>query len=243
HLMHNYSKLILGALDPVVPPEKMEAGHRAVEEFGALLQDLIDHRRAHPDDGDRGEVLAALIAGEAEAEKLTDVELVQNCIFLLNAGHETTASMVGHGIDILMQNPGELARLKDDPTLIDTAVEEFLRLQSPLQIAHRKTTQDVAFSSATIPAGTFIHLCIAGANRDPEMFENPEGVDIGRKPNPQISFGEGQHVCMGNTLGRIEGRVAIGRFIERFPDMRPAGEKRYHGRAKFRGLETLPIKV
>ncbi|MDP6427801.1 MAG: cytochrome P450 [Rhodospirillales bacterium] len=243
HLMHGYSNLILGALDPIVPPAKMAAGHQAVEEFGALLADLIDHRRKHPGEGERGEVLAALIFGEIDGEKLSDEELVQNCIFLLNAGHETTASMVGHGLATLLENPVELRRLQGDPGLIEPAVEEFLRLQSPLQIGHRKATEDVEFSSATIPAGAFIHLCIAGANRDPEVFDDPENVDIGRDPNPQISFGAGQHVCMGNTLGRIEGRIAIGRFVERFAKMRQAGEKRYHGRAKFRGLKTLPMEV
>jgi cytochrome P450 len=243
NLMNGYSNLILGALDPIVPPEKMAAGHRAVEEFGALMKDLIDHRRDNPGTGTRGEVLAALIFGEQDGEKLSDEELVQNCIFLLNAGHETTASMTGHGLATLLENPGELQRLRDDPTLIEPAVEEFLRLQSPLQIGHRKSVKDVQFSSATIPAGAFIHLCIAGANRDPEIFDDPENVDIGRHPNPQIAFGAGKHICLGNTLGRIEGQIAIGRFVERFPKMRLAGEKRYHGRAKFRGLETLPMAV
>jgi len=243
HLLHPYSNLILGALDPIVPPDKMAAGHKAVEDFGALLLDLINHRRKNPDAGERGEVLAALIFGEEGGEKLTDVELVQNCIFLLNAGHETTASMVTHGLATLLENPGELKRLRDDPGLIEPAVEEFLRLQSPLQIGHRKATEDVEFSSATIPEGAFIHLCIAAANRDPEVFDDPENVDIGRHPNPQISFGSGLHICLGNTLGRIEGQIAIGRFVERFPDMRLTGEKIYHARAKFRGLETLPMAV
>jgi cytochrome P450 len=243
HLLHPYSNLILGALDPIVAPDKMAAGNRAVEDFGALLKELIDHRRKNPDTGTRGEVLAALIFGEQDGEKLSDEELVQNCIFLLNAGHETTASMTGHGLAILLENPGELRRLRDDPTLIEPAVEEFQRLQSPLQIGQRKATKDVEFSSAVIPAGAFIHLCIAGANRDPEVFDDPENVDIGRHPNPQIAFGAGQHICLGNTLGRIEGRIAIGRFVERFANMHQTGAKRYHGRAKFRGLATLPMAV
>jgi len=243
HLMHPYSNLILGALDPIVPPDKLAAGNKAVEDFGALLLDLINHRRKNPDDGTRGEVLAALIFGEEDGEKLTDEELVQNCIFLLNAGHETTASMTGHGLATLLENPGELQRLRDDPTLIEPAVEEFLRLQSPLQIGHRKATKDVPFSSGVIPEGAFIHLCIAGANRDPEVFDDPENVDIGRNPNPQIAFGSGQHICLGNTLGRIEGKIAVGRFVQRFPNMRQTGDKRYHGRAKFRGLESLPMAV
>ena len=247
HLLHNYSNLILGALDPVVAPEKLQAGHDAVEEFGALLEELIADRRQQPGSGGQGEVLAALIFGEVDGEKLTPVELVQNCIFLLNAGHETTANLVGNSIDILLDFPDQLQRLQEDPALIDTAIEESLRFQSPLQIGNRKATHDVEFGPdggrVTIPAGAFIHCCIAAANRDPAIFDDPETVDIGRHPNPQIAFGIGKHVCMGNTLGRIEGRVAIGKFVARFPDLRRNGAKRLHGRARFRGLDRLPVMV
>ena len=94
-----------------------------------------------------------------------------------------------------------------------------------------------------IPAGSFIHTCLGAANRDPDIFENPEVVDIRRRPNPQIAFGIGKHICMGNTLGRIEGQTAIGKFIERFPNLRQNGEKQFHGRARFRGLAYLPVAV
>jgi cytochrome P450 len=247
HKLHNYSNLILGALDPVVTPEKIEDGHAAVEEFGALLEELISERRKMPEGGEMGEVLSSLIFGEVDGENLTPIELVQNCIFLLNAGHETTANLVGNGISILLDYPDQLQRLRDDPSLIKTAVEEFLRFQSPLQIGNRKAVEDVEFgpegSKVTISAGTFLHTCIGAANRDPEKFENPEEVDIGRQPNPQIAFGIGKHICMGNTLGRIEGHVAVGKFVERFPNLRATGEKRNHGRARFRGLEVLPVSV
>jgi cytochrome P450 len=247
HKLHNYSNLILGALDPVVSPENIVKGHAAVEEFGALLEELIAKRRVTPEGGEMGEVLAALIFGEVDGEKLTPVELVQNCIFLLNAGHETTANLVGNGISILLDHPDQMQRLRDDPSLIKPAVEEFLRFQSPLQIGNRKATEDVEFglegSKTIIPSGSFIHLAIGAANRDPETFDDPENVDIGRKPNPQIAFGIGKHICMGNTLGRIEGHVAVGKFVERFPNLRAAGEKRFHGRARFRGLDVLPVAV
>lgn len=247
HLLHNYSNLILGALDPVVSPEKLQAGHDAVEEFGALLEELIAERRQRPDSAGQGEVLAALIFGEVAGEKLTPVELVQNCIFLLNAGHETTANLVGNSIDMLLDFPDQLKRLQKNPDLINPAIEESLRFQSPLQIGNRKATEDVEFGPENgrvmIPAGSFIHCCVAAANRDPEIFDDPESVDIGRNPNPQIAFGIGKHVCMGNTLGRIEGRVAIGKFVKRFPNLRRNGNKRLHGRARFRGLDKLPVAV
>ena len=166
---------------------------------------------------------------------------------LLNAGHETTANLVGNGISILLDYPDQMDRLRKDPTLIKNAIEEFLRFQSPLQIGNRKATEDILFgpegSKTTIPAGSFIHTAIGAANRDPDVFVNPEEVDIGRNPNPQIAFGIGKHTCMGNTLGRIEGHVAIGKFVERFPKIRLTGEKKYHGRARFRGLEILPVEI
>ena len=247
HKLHNYSNLILGALDPVVSPEKIAEGNIAVQEFGALLDDLIDERRKTPKGGEVGEVLASLIFGEVEGERLSPVELIQNCIFLLNAGHETTANLVGNGISILLDYPDQLDRLRSDPELIKTAVEEFLRFQSPLQIGNRKATEDIEFgpegSKTIVPAGSFIYTAIGAANRDPEIFAEPEKVDIGRKPNPQIAFGIGKHICMGNTLGRIEGHVAIGKFIERFPNISLTSEKKYHGRARFRGLQCLPVEV
>ena len=245
--MHHYSTLILGALDPIVSPEKLKAGHEAVNEFGELLEELIAKRRKTPHGAEMGEVLVSLIFGEADGRKLSPVELVQNCIFLLNAGHETTASLVSNGIGTLLEFPDQLQRLRENPDLIKTAVEEFLRFQSPLQIGNRKATEDVVFgpedNRKTIPAGSFIHTCVGAANRDPKIFEDPETVNIGRKPNPQIAFGMGRHICMGNTLGRIEGHTAIGKFVERFPNLRPNGEKRFHGRARFRGLALLPVAV
>jgi cytochrome P450 len=234
-------------LDPVVSNEKITEGHNAVEEFSSLLEILIAERRKTPKGGEIGEVLAALIFGEVDGEKLTSVELVQNCIFLLNAGHETTANLVGSGLSILLDYPDQMLRLRADPSLIKTAVEEFLRFQSPLQIGNRKAMEDVEFgpvgNKVTIPAGSFIHTAIGAANRDPEKFENPERVDIGRKPNPQIAFGIGKHICMGNTLGRIEGHIAVGKLVKRFPNLRAVGKKHFHGRARFRGLDSLPVAV
>lgn len=243
HLLHHYSELILGALDPVVSPEKLAEGHAAVEEFGAELSEIVAKRREDPNLSGQGEVLVALIFGEVDGEKLSDLELVQNCIFLLNAGHETTANTVGAGIDMLLDNPLQKQRLLDDPLLIDPMVEETLRYQSPLQIAHRKTLADVEFDGVKVPEGTFVHMCIAGANRDPDMFEDPENVDIGRRPNPHLAFGLGKHICMGNTLGRIEGTVAIGRFLQKFPNVERNGEARLHGRVKFRGIREFPVTI
>ena len=243
HLLRGYSNLILGALDPVVSPEGLRAGEGAVLEFEEMLNELIAKRRENPDSSQIGEVLSALIFGEVDGERLSPVELVQNCIFLLNAGHETTANLIGNSIDMLLGAPDQLQRLRDDPELIHGAIEESLRYQSPLQIGNRKAMEDVVFGETTIPARSFIHCCSAAANRDPAQFYDPENVNIARNPNRQIAFGLGKHICMGNTLGRIEGRVAIGKFIQRFPNLKRNGDAQLSPRVRFRGFDKLPVSV
>jgi hypothetical protein len=156
HLLRGYSNLILGALDPVVAPAELRAGEGAVVEFEEMLNELIAKRRENPRGSQIGEVLAALIFGEVDGERLSPVELVQNCIFLLNAGHETTANLIGNSVDMLLQASDQLQRLQDDPELIRSAIEESLRYQSPLQIGNRKAMEDVVFGETTIPAGSFI---------------------------------------------------------------------------------------
>jgi cytochrome P450 len=241
--LRDYSRLILGALDPVVPPERLAAGHEAVEQFGALMLELVRHRRAHPEGAGAGEVLASLVFGEIEGERLSDEELVQNCIFLLNAGHETTSSLVATGIALLIDHPDQAGRLRETPALIDTAVDEFLRFESPVQIGNRKTTEPVRLGDITVPEGTYLHTSIGGANRDPAVFAEPERLDIGRAPKPHLAFIAGRHACLGSALGRLEGRIAIGAFMRRFPAVRRAGDARLLGRARFRGYDRLPVAV
>ena len=241
--LRGYSLAILGALDPVVSDERMVAGNAAVEEFGALLADIIAHRRANPDSAGQGEVLDSLIFGEVDGRSLTHEELVQNCIFLLNAGHETTTSLVGNSIGILLDHPDQHRLLRDNPEHITTAVEEFLRFQSPLQIGNRLADADIELSGRVVPKGTYIHTSIGGANRDPEVFEDPDRVDITRKPNKHIAFITGIHVCLGATLARIEGRIAIGQFVQRFPKLQADGPAEILGLARFRGYTHLPVRV
>ncbi|MCT4611675.1 MAG: cytochrome P450 [Pelagimonas sp.] len=238
-----YSLSILGALDAVVPPERLIEGNKAVEEFGAILNDLINFRRNNPEGAAEGEVLEALIFGEIDGRRLTQEELIQNCIFLLNAGHETTTSLVGNSVGILLNHPDQHALLKAEPELVDTAIEEFLRFESPLQIGNRLAAEDVALPSGVIPKGTYIHTSIAAANRDPEIFANPDQVDITRKPNRHLAFVTGIHVCLGATLARVEGRIAIGKLVQRFPKLRANGDGSLVPLARFRGYASLPVSV
>ncbi|WP_425073689.1 cytochrome P450 [Sagittula sp. S175] len=241
--LRGYSLAILGALDPVVPEDRIAEGNRAVEEFGEILGDLIDHRRANPGGAMQGEVLESLIFGEHQGRRLTQDELIQNCIFLLNAGHETTTSLVGNAVGLFLDHPDQHRRLLDDPSLIDTAVEEVLRFDSPLQIGNRLAGEDIVLHDGVLPKGTYIHTSIAAANRDPAVFENPDMFDIARKPNRHIAFITGIHVCLGATLARVEGRIAIGRLVRRFPKIAANGTRQRVPLARFRGWGTLPVTV
>jgi len=241
--LRGYSIAILGALDPVVSEDRLKAGNEAVCEFSQVLDDLITHRRANPDGGADGEVLEALIFGQHEGRVLTQEELIQNCIFLLNAGHETTTSMVGNAMGLLLDHPAEHQRLRKDPDLIAGTVEEVLRMESPLQIGNRLAGEDIELEDCVLPKGTYIHTSIAAANRDPAVFESPDEFDISRRANKQIAFVTGIHVCLGATLARAEGRIAIGKFVQRFPKLARNGDPERLPLARFRGYTSFPIRV
>ncbi|MCA2014201.1 cytochrome P450 [Cereibacter sphaeroides] len=241
--LRGYSLAILGALDPVVPPERLKAGNEAVTEFTEILTDIIDHRRRNREGAMEGEVLESLIFGEIDGRKLSEEELMQNCIFLLNAGHETTTSLVGNSVGILLNNPDEHRRLLAEPELITTAVEEFLRVESPLQQGNRLAGEDIDLGDVVLPKGTYIHTSIAAANRDPAVFEDPDRVDLGRKPNRHLAFATGIHICLGATLARVEGRIALGGLVRRFPKLAANGESSMVPLARFRGYASLPVRV
>jgi len=236
-----WSLAILGALEPTLSAERLDEGNRAVTDFKAYLADLAARRRARPGDP-ATDVLTRLINGN-EGEQLADVELLQNCIFILNAGHETTTNLIGNALHELLQWPGEKQRLMEQPDLIDTAVDEFLRFQSPNQLGNRLTTEAVAFDGEHVDAGTRIHLCIGAANRDPRQFAEPDRLDLARKPNRHLAFAQGPHLCAGFSLARMEGRIAISSFLRRFPNYRASGEARRTGRVRFRGFASLPATV
>lgn len=246
HLLRDWSLAILGALEPVLTPERAEAGNRAMLEFEAYLDGhLAEWRKRVEQDGDAGsdgfgDVLAGLIRGE-NGERLTVDELVQNCIFLLNAGHETTANLIGNGTAALLDWPDQKQRLIDDPGLMKTAVEEFLRFESSNQLGNRRVVEDVEIGGVTFAPGTLVTLCIGAANRDPVQFPEPDRLDVGRQPNRHLAFGAGIHACAGMSLARIEGQIAIGRLLARFPSYRRSGDPVRGGRARFRGYLSYPV--
>nr|WP_170437280.1 cytochrome P450 [Ruegeria arenilitoris] len=240
--LRDWSLAILGALEPALSAKQLEDGHAAVRDFKEYLADLVARRRATPGDPET-DVLTRLIRGEGADEKLSEIELLQNCIFILNAGHETTTNLIGNGLALLHDHPEQRQRLMDDPSLINSAVEEVLRFRSPNQFGNRETTADVVIDGRSIAKGTNLHLCIGAANRDPAVFPDPGRFDISRKPNRHLAFAGGPHVCAGLTLARLEGRAALSRFVTRFPDFQLSDERVRGGRMRFRGYASLPANL
>jgi cytochrome P450 len=240
--LRDWSLAILGALEPTISDEVLERGNQAVTDFSAYLEDLATARSNAPVD-DGSDVLTALIVGEVGGDRLSMTELVQNCIFLLNAGHETTTNLIGNGIAALLENPDQLALLRRDPGLINSAVEEFLRYESSNQLGNRRAAEDLQIGGQAYPAGTLVTLCIGAANRDPEVFEAPDRLDISRSPNPHLAFGGGAHTCAGMSLARMEGRIAIERMVARFSVLETDGEFKRGGRARFRGYLNYPMRA
>ena len=238
-----WSLAILGALEPRPSPERLAEGNRAVDDFKLYLRDLIARRRAGTLPSDDSEILSKLMAETADGDRLSELELLHNCIFLLNAGHETTTNLIGNGVEALFRFPGEHERLRTAPSLIDSAVEEFLRFESSNQLGNRQAAADCEIGGVAIPAGAYLHLGIGAANRDPAEFAEPERLDLSRKPNRHLAFASGIHICAGASLARMEGQVALGKLVARFPRLRPYGKPVRGGRARFRGFLSLPVAV
>lgn len=240
--LRGWSLAILGALEPVLSAEQMTRGNDAVRDFLAFLKVLVDERRRNPGDGER-DVLTRLIAGEHEGRRLSETELLQNCIFILNAGHETTTNLIGNALHTLVRWPDQRRRLIADPGLIKSAIEEVLRFQSSNQLGNRSVAMATELGGVAMPAGTLVTLVIGAANRDPEQFPDPDRFDVSRAPNQHLAFGSGIHLCAGLNLARLEGRIAVARFLARFPDYALDGEPVRNRRARFRGFASLPVSL
>jgi cytochrome P450 len=239
--LRGWSLAILGALEPVIGAEVFARGNKAVGDFLEYLEVLVERRRAKPGNPER-DVLTRLIQGE-NGERLSEKELLHNCIFLLNAGHETTTNLIGNALVALFEHPSEKKRLIVQPDLIKTAVEEILRFESSNQLGNRMTSERVELGGITLAAGTPVTLCIGAANRDPAQFSDPERLDIARTPNRHLAFATGAHQCAGMALARLEGAIAISRFLTRFPNYALNGEPLRGGRVRFRGFLRVPCVV
>jgi cytochrome P450 len=242
--LRGWSLAILGALEPQLSPAQEDLGHRSVLAFKTYLQDLVAQRRRQPGDPEH-DVLTRLIQGEPA---LTEVELLQNCIFILNAGHETTTNLIGNSLIALQEHPEALAQLcilplqgAEEPWAM--AIDELLRFESSNQLGNRRARQDFTLGGKSYPAGTLITLCIGAANRDPAAFDRPNTLVLDRSPNRHLAFGLGIHQCAGLQLARLEGRIAVGHFLQRFPHYRLTQAPVRSQRVRFRGFLNAPFAL
>lgn len=250
--LRGWSLAILGALEPKLTKEQEELGNRSVREFLDYLRVLVADRRRNPGDPEH-DVLTRLIQGEATGEKLSETELLQNCVFILNAGHETTTNLIGNALVALEEWPQEkdkllrtIGRNPDWEALepaMTLAVDEFLRFESSNQLGNRRALRACEVGGVPLPEGALVTLCIGAANRDPAQFAHPDVLDLARENNRHLAFGFGIHQCAGLSLARLEGRVAIGRFLARFPRYRLTQPPTRGGRARFRGFLEAPFAV
>ncbi len=216
----------------------VERAMKAMQETREYFVKLVDERRKNP----REDLVSALIAAEEKGDRLTLDEMLANIVLLLGAGHETTANLIGNGMLALMRNRGEFDKLRRDPLLIKSAVEECLRYDSPVQATARRTLEDVQLGGVTIPRDTHVIVLIGACNRDPAQFAEPDRFDIARRDNEHLAFGGGIHFCLGANLARVEGEIAIGSLTARFPTMEITGDPvQYRDMFNLRGLKVLPV--
>lgn len=217
--------------------EDMERCAPAVAALSDYFRELIQARRRQP----RDDLMSALIA-QTGAGALSEDELLSTSIFLLWAGHETTKNLIGNGLLALLQHPGQLALLRQNPGLIDTAVEELLRYESPVQKIGRWATEDISIGASTVPSGHYLISLLGAANRDPQQYAEPDRLDITRAGNRHMALGHGIHVCLGASLARIEAQVTINTALRRFPKLALATERvEWRRYTAFRSLEALPV--
>ena len=241
HLIRDWAHKILGALEPKLTHKQFNEGSSAVINFKQYLKDQIKFRKTHKDINKADEVLSLLI--EAEGLELSETELLHQCIFMLNAGHETSTNMLSHGLNELINHKDQYKLLQKEPGRIDTAIDEILRFQPPIQINNRRCLEKTKLGDVVVPEGTSVHMIIAGANRDPLQFFKPETFDISRSPNRHLSFGLGIHICAGINLARVEAKVAFQSLMSSFREINLLKKPKVANRIRFREIKEMQIEI
>ena len=241
HLIRDWAHKILGALEPKLTHKQFDEGSSAVINFKQYLKDQIKFRKTHKDINKADEVLSLLI--EAEGLELSETELLHQCIFMLNAGHETSTNMLSHGLNELINHKDQYKLLQKEPGRIDTAIDEILRFQPPIQINNRRCLEKTNLGDVVVPKGTSVHMIIAGANRDPLQFFEPETFDISRSPNRHLSFGLGIHICAGINLARVEAKVAFQSLMSSFREINLLKKPKVANRIRFREIKEMQIEI
>jgi cytochrome P450 len=222
--------------------EQLDAAEAATKEMRARLDELIVERRTHPTD----DLLSQLVHVEEEGDRLSHDELLSTVMLLFAAGFETTTNLIGNGLLALLDHPGELQRLRDDRSLIRTAVDELLRWDSPVQIDGRSALEDLDVRGTPVAEGDEVVTMLGSANRDPRVFDDPDRFDVGREGAAPMSFGSGIHYCLGAALARAEGQVVFDRLLDRFRIIEPAWtgpRPTYRDSIVLHGLESLPVRL
>jgi len=239
--MKDWSSDIIRSLDAIGIPsddsvvERGRVGRRGIAEY---FRALLPERRRHP----RADLLSSLIAVEEQGDRLTEGELLATCVLLFIAGHETTVNLIGNGLLALLRHPGELVRLRAEPGLIGSAVEELLRFDSPVQRTARIASVDAEVGGQPMPKGTMVITALGAANRDPAQFSDPDVLDVTRKDPRHISFGFGIHFCLGAPLARVEGQLALGTLLRRMPKLALAeANPEWRESSVLRGLKRLDV--
>ncbi|MBB3662563.1 MULTISPECIES: cytochrome P450 [Prauserella salsuginis group] len=229
-----WSNAIVKMYEYGLPDDKRAEAERAAEAFAGHLRGLVDERAASPGD----DLLSHLAVGE-----LTGDEAVATAVLLLMAGHEATVNVIGNGVRALLAHRDQWDLLVADPGLADTATEELIRFDSPLQLFERTATADVEIAGFAVPEGGKIAALLGAAARDPEVFEEPDRLDITREKNPHLGFGGGIHYCLGAPLARIEIAAALEALVTRLPELRFAREPQRRAEFVIRGLRDFPVTV
>jgi cytochrome P450 len=236
-----WSSAMVKTLDPIITEDEIQEAAEADRLMNALLDEVIEWKRANPAD----DLLTAMIQAEEDGDRLTSRELRDQVQLLFVAGHETTVNLIGTGIYELLRNPAQAAMLRDDPSLDANAIDELLRFVSPVQISRRVTLEEIEIDGHHIEKGSMVFPVLASANRDPAKWgHDAEQLNVRREGTGQhMSFGGGAHYCLGASLARLEAQVAIGKFLRRFPNAEIAGEPVWNGRINLRGLDRLDVSV
>ncbi|TDC79483.1 cytochrome P450 [Actinomadura sp. 7K507] len=229
---------------PALTAEARERRREAARAFNDYLVKVIAERRAGPED----DLISGLITARDGDAALTEAELLGSIALLLIAGHETTVNLIGNGVLALLRAPGQAGLLRERPELLPSAIEELLRYDGPVERASQRIAlEDMEIAGTPIPKGAWVHVSLGAADRDPAVFEEPGRLDVTRAPKRHVAFGHGLHFCLGAPLARLEGQIAIGALLDRFPGLAlavPTADLRHHRTGSIvRGLVSLPVRV
>lgn len=233
-------EIVLTLNGPLTSPDMLESARKSANELTEYFSGVIEERRKEPGD----DLISGLIAAEEQGQILSEDEMLTTAMLLLVAGNETTTNLIGNGMLALLRNPDQLRKLRDDPSLIQTAIEEILRYDGPVQGTGRVAMEDLEIHGRPVKKGQMVFCVLGAANRDPAKFENPDQLDITRRPNEHVAFSDGIHFCLGAPLARAEGQIALRTLLRRFPDLSLETDNlQWGGTFILRGLKGLPISL